>query len=791
MNRHEMVAEQLRSMELTAEQRQQIMGLVKSSPSRQIKGGLNNVVVHFFSVKMNQHVVVESHTAELLYAIQLELDPDVIAYFPQVACKSIRFGKHVRSGSQDFLVVRRKSVDLVECKVRSDFDRLLKKPSGEWVGHDGVLTNLAYGPWAALHGMKHHVWMSPDPADTPLRNLEQMYNTFRQFSPDQVKNVSERMRRELADGPKSLDWLMHHCDGLTLDHAAAVLSRRELFGPIDQVPLTDTQNFFLCLTKQQADACASPFFENAVESRRQLESPLARASSVDVEHAQRRFDEICAAKEQGRKVPRHLSKIAQKVAEAEQAGLSGLEACLTDFASSGNRISRLSPVQEEATKVITERFANGEFQNRTDAYAQLLKLCRAKGDEPQSRQAFTRRLNSMTSAVKRALNTGGLRAYQKAKLRSDARFRSGKALAPHAVLHIDSTKIDNRVLGDSEDDQDCPLLYLGVDEHTESYMSHAFVFGPARRSGVAILIRNYVRRHGRIFECVHIDRGPENTSDYLTALARRYKFSIRISPTAASVYNSEVERAVKRVNSEVSHGLIGSTEPDKAGRAVDGKFKSYKTARHVFRTIGSEIEKAIYHHFPGTPTAGVGSRREQLEEGMRLFPSAGRRLEIDEEFLFLTSVPHTSNKYDRSRGFDVYGRYYNSSELQQQPAGLRVTEVRIDPEDPTFIWVQTNNGRFKAFCNLISMFAHKPLDQKQFHSMYLRATASSKRIARNQARLDQYIKTAEANRLADGCADGTKVPETTSKPHIDLLTDAHLKSLNSLSADDFDQIENI
>jgi len=784
-----MVAQQLRSMELTAAQREHIMDLVKSSPSRQIKGGLNNVVVHFFSVKMNKHLVVESHTAELLYAIQLELDPDVIAYFPQVACKGVRFGKHVRSGSQDFLVVRRNSVDLVECKVHSDFDRLLKKPSGEWVGHDGVLTNLAYGPWAALHGMKHRVWMSPDPVDTPLRNLEQMYYTSRQFSPDQIKKLSARMHRELALGPKSLDWLMHHHDGLTLDQIAAVLALGGLFGPIDHVPLSDTQNFFLCLTKQQAAACASPFFENAVESRTQLESLLAKASFTDVKHAQRRLDEICAAKEQGCQVPKHLRKIAQKVEEAKQAGRSELEACLTDYSSSGNRMSRLTSVQEEATSHIIERYGKGEFQNKTDAYAHLQDRCRKRGDEPQSRQAFTRRLNSLTNAVKRALNTGGMRAYQSVKLRSDPRFRSGKALAPHSVLHIDSTKIDNRVLGEGKGDHDCPLLYLGVDEHTECYMSHAFVFGPARRSGIAILIRNYVRRHGRIFDCIHMDRGTENQSHYLSALAARYAFSIRISPTAGSAYNSEVERAGKRVNDQVSHSMIGSTDPDKAGRSVDGKFKSYKTARHVFETIGVEIESAIYHHFPKIPTAGVGSRREQMEEGMRMFPTAGRRLEIDEEFLYLTSVPHTLNMYDRSKGFDVYGRYYNSSELQQQPAGLRVLEIRIDPEDPTFIWVQTNNGRFKAFCNLIGKLGHKPIDQKQFHSMYLHTIEPSKRRERQQARLDQYLKTAKANQAVLDSGSNARETESPLQEDAAALTDTHLSNLNSLSIDEYDQID--
>jgi putative transposase len=242
----EKLAQRLREQEgLTAEQRCHIVEMASSSPARKSgKGALKNVLTHFNSVKCGRLVTLESHTVEHLFALTLELDPDVLGYFPQVPCKGVRLGSHVRSGTLDFLVVRTRSVELVECKAGSARETLLAAKSGEWIDVDGNLQNLAYGPWARQRGMEHVLWLSPTPVDTPLRNLQVIYNEVRVVPANEAKVVGRRIQAHLADGPRSLDWMIETIEGFNVSQAALLLGTRYAFGPVEHVPLTDTSNFF-------------------------------------------------------------------------------------------------------------------------------------------------------------------------------------------------------------------------------------------------------------------------------------------------------------------------------------------------------------------------------------------------------------------------------------------------------------------------------------------------------------------------------------------------------------------
>ncbi|CRX67726.1 transposase [Stenotrophomonas maltophilia] len=795
MNQEEL-AERLREHEgLTVEQREHILEMASSSPARKPgKGALNNVVTHFNSVKCGQLITLESHTVEHLFALTLELDPDVLGYFPQVACKGVRLGSHVRSGTLDFLVVRTRRVELVECKAASARDSLLTAKSGEWIDVDGNLQNLAYGPWARQRGMEHVLWLSPSRVDTPLRNLQVIYNEVRMVPADAAQVLGRRIHAHLADGPKSLDWMIETIEGFNLSQAALLLGTRWAFGPVEHVPLTDTSNFFLTLSQAQAIEIGSNFFEVARHSRNQLNSAFATATLVDATHAEKRLALIQSAHAKGTAVPKHLRGVARNVAEARSRGENELEQCLTRFHASGNRMSRLTPVQEKRTAEAIRAYAAGKYSQKKDAYAALKEACESDGESPQSRQAFERRLADPRLELRKVLATQGMRGYQKQRPRSDARDRSGTALAKHAVLHVDSTKVDVRVVRDDgmSASAESPLIYLGTDEATDLPMAHSVVFGPARRDGLAILIRNYVRRHGRLFNSIFVDRGTENQSHFLIALALRYQFSIHICPTAGSRFNSNVERYFKRFNSQVSHELVGSTDPDKAGRGVDGKFKSYNTARHCFETVHTVAKETLYEHFPSVPVQGFASPAERAAHADLLFPSAGLHALVDEEFLFRTAIPHSNNKYVPGRGFEVNGRYFHSNELRELDASFDVEQLRTDPEDPSFIWVRTNRGLFKAFCNLIGPLANSTLIERSFRGMYDQLYAPSLREAKQTARHAQAMRTAAANAKPNtaahpkpGEADSSSLPSQSN----DALDEIALRGIKKRAMDDFDDIE--
>ena len=138
------------------------------------------------------------------------------------------------------------------------------------------------------------------------------------------------------------------------------------------------------------------------------------------------------------------------------------------------------------------------------------------------------------------------------------------------------------------------------------------------------------------------------------------------------------------------------------------------------------------------------------------------------------------------------GRYFHSNELRELNASFDVEQLRTDPEDPSFIWVRTNRGMFKAFCNLIGPLANAALLERSFRGMYDQLYAPSLREARQSARHAQAIRTAAANAkpvtialpvLSE--ADSSSLPSQSN----DALDEIALRGIKKRAMDDFDDIE--
>ncbi|EQD42174.1 hypothetical protein B1B_14173, partial [mine drainage metagenome] len=124
-----------------------------------------------------------------------------------------------------------------------------------------------------------------------------------------------------------------------------------------------------------------------------------------------------------------------------------------------------------------------------------------------------------------------MRAYQAAAPRSDPRMRSGAASGFLHTVHIDSSKrdvraspelkrlIDQRRALKDDTGRGYDSFYIAVDEATDLIVGHAFIIGPSRTEGVALLMREIVHRHGALPRVIVDDRGPDNQSRWLKQFA--------------------------------------------------------------------------------------------------------------------------------------------------------------------------------------------------------------------------------------------------------------------------------
>ena len=217
----------LRTLDLSVEDRSFALELFGQEPGRSVGAyALDNVVVDFYSRKCRDVRRLESHTVEQTFAYELEIDPDVISYVCQVTCRGIRRGNHVCTAHADFFVVRRSSVEIVECKPISKLSTLVERKPEEWVLDGGKYRNLVYERWAASHGIEYKIWASPSNISRYHRNLQFIYQNWDEDLSMVRREGFAAVEKQLYMGPKSIAFLMEEIPWFNAGVAAGLLADR-------------------------------------------------------------------------------------------------------------------------------------------------------------------------------------------------------------------------------------------------------------------------------------------------------------------------------------------------------------------------------------------------------------------------------------------------------------------------------------------------------------------------------------------------------------------------------------
>jgi putative transposase len=682
--------------------------MIEQSAQRDVgKGALHNMKVCFASRKNDAARILESHTCEGVFALELELDPDVLGYQTQVPCQGIERTKatgrrHVSAAHIDFLVFKERSIELVECKTHDWLERNSVEPDSEWIRKDASCWDHRwYQPWAQQRGLSFRVWASPAPVEFYLRNLELIYSYAGQVLSPQNMGIAYRAHALLRKSAHTIDELAEQVTGFNEETALWLLVKREVFGCLKSASLRSTGSFLLTSSREQAeilDMAALRQLSDRIADPEGL-TPLTAASLIDLKKGRQRLRQVEAVRTGELKPTRRIASLAKKVDAALKDGVPPLLPCLTNYAKSGNRVSRLSVTQQELMdETISQYWRSAQWTGVCQLHHLLRDRCETALVPPPSIRTLRRAIKKQSLAA-RVLATGGMRAYQAIRPMSDPARRSGHALAFGHTIHIDSSDVDNRSPGSAmkEVPAQKPRIYLAVDDATTAIMAHVIYFGFATSDALAVLMREYVYRHAHLPCVVILDRGPENTSTWMKDFCLIHGITIKYTPTAGSRFNGEAEAAIKAVNSNVSHRLPGSTLPDAYGRAVDGRHKSRKTARVPFIQIHQALLHYLYTSHPNRPNDLNETPHQRRDQLLSAYGMAGSPQQSDQSFLIQTSVPLTKgwSASEREGIRTKYGRFINQDMCIAMRL-QRVTEVRADCVDPTVLHVRVGDRYFHA-----------------------------------------------------------------------------------------------
>lgn len=727
-----------------------------SSPSRPVsQRGLKNVIVDMKSPRNLGRRQLESVSCEFIYAMELEAFGGCHEYYTQVLPKNVvRYGK-TSAAHVDFLVLRDERVELVECKPRSSLEALASRRPEEWQCRNGAWHRPVMEAWAEERGLIYAIWTPPEPHGIYGANLTALCAAMEAASELVTTPCVTRLTKALQGRSIVLEDALAQFPQLTSAHVLCALGAGLIHGLLKSVSLDQPEHFTLFAEREQAEECEERLLESLRQSGAQpvLASRLMQATPVDYAKAHERLARVHRILAGLEPMTRRYAGLVRKVCAARERGESPLEVCLTCYANSGRRIGQLTADQEAALASVIARYQRDALiRNVLHGFDHLLALCRSQGVRPPSRTTFRCRLKQQNPA-KRAHTTGGHRAYHAIEEAIDPMDRTLRCPVPGLMVHVDSTKLDVRCSPDARRglEFECPTLYVAVDSATGQVLGYSALFGAARRLALAVLVRDILHRQGFLPRYWIADGGAEYTGVWFEQFCD-YAGATRIQPPpGAPRKNSLAENALGRINAAVSHRFLGSTDPDKAGRSVTAKQKSYATACHDYRTIVSELERYLFEDLPQTPSAK--SRTSPADEWTRRAESIGSpgviRVSNMDDFLIATSVPLTrSVKVDPIRGVRYLQRKYVSSELLRICRTESPVEFRIDCVDQHRMYVKFRSGWVLA--QTADGLRRGPLStlDKLFEAAADGAFRSAAAKQRDAIRLDRALRNEAANRAA-------------------------------------------
>jgi len=775
-----------------------------STPTRRVGGGRRNVSGRYPSRKMGITIQFESHRVELPFVYEMEHDPGVLEYYDQPP--SIQLIYQAANGRRlsvmhtpDYFVLRHDSAGWEECKTAEDLERLALKNPNRYV-RDGT------GGWRCPPGEKHasvlglyyRVRSSAEINWVLQRNLQFLEDYLRFDRPGAEGFVDPAIRELVKAEPGiSLADLLEHSSDLTKpDGIYLLIASGQLYVDLGTAAIAEPGQVLVFTDAETAAAYqrarCHPEQHAEVHGRISNASTqvpsnhgaafhlLMMASEQDLSVANQRFD-LVTRHLQGDRASQSISArtlrhwVAQYRSAKDRYG-NGYVGLLPKTGERGNRTRRLS---EESRSVLTQYIEN-DYENlrqktKTASWAALKRECDERGICVPSYATFCLAVRDRPVFEQTLKRQGRRAAYMHSPFYFELQPTTPRhGDRPFEIGHIDHTELDIEVVCSNTGRRlGRPWMTVLTDAFSRRCLALYLTFdAPSYRSCMMIL-RDCVRRQGRLPQMVVIDGGPEFQSTYFETLLARYECTKKTRPPAQARFGSVCERLFGTTNTQFIHNLSGNTQITRNVRQVT---KGNDPAGQAAWTLGClydylsiflfEVYDTIQH-----PALGQSPRDAYLKGMQNTGFRSNRVIAYDQEFL-MASLPTTSRgsaKVSPGRGVMLHRIYYWAETFRDPTVENRDVAVRYDPFDIGTAYAFVRNRWTECHSE------HYVMLQDRSEKEVLLA---SKEIRRRKQLHSQERFTLTARKLADflGAAD------TEEKCLIQRLRDKESRSIRQSGA---------
>jgi putative transposase len=302
------------------------------------------------------------------------------------------------------------------------------------------------------------------------------------------------------------------------------------------------------------------------------------------------------------------------------------------------------------------------------------------------------------------------------------------------MCHIDHTQLDVFVRRrDGVTLIGKPWISLAIDACTRLILAIWVSMLAPSAAGCLIVLRDLVRRHGRLPLYVITDGGRDFTSTAVQQFLASHRCGWGQRPSSEPRFGNPVERINLDISEQYSRTVYGSNRafhtPRTASRTHDPRDFIY----HDLRGVAIELEKMLFEVYPNRPHAGLNETPQNRLRTLTLTQGAawGIPVRFDEMLIYQTlAQAHKHGGLIRQKdGFRLNGHNYFSAEMVGEGGRRMADKPLYDLEDPTYACARIGNQFVN--CPILDSQAKRlpPGDRRYYLSeqIYL-AKPSSKRM---------------------------------------------------------------
>jgi transposase InsO family protein len=724
----------------------------------------------------------ESHRVELPFVYEMEHSSSVLEYYDQPPPIPLVYqaanGRRLSVvHTPDYFVLRQDSAGWVECKTAEELERLAVCAPNRYVRDSSDQWRCPPGEaHASTLGLDYRVWSSAEIDWTLQRNLLFLEDYLRFDPAATTAFVSRAITSAVEEKPGILlrELLEAAGDAAKRDEIYLLIATGGVYVDLSAAAIVEPEKVRVYVDSEAAEACqqtwrepeASETARGRVEARpgqaphTQSEAfrLMAEASEQDLITANRRF-ELVQRRLAGERTPDSIPArtlrfwLAQYRLAKETHGC-GYVGLLPKTAARGNRTSRLP---EESRKLLMQ-FVENDYEDlrqktKIASWAALKRACDERGLVAPSYVTFCVAVRGH-SAFEQTLKRKGRRA---AYVHSPFYFELEPTTPRHGdrpfeISHIDHTQLDIEVVcSHTGRPLGRPWMTILTDAFSRRCLALYLTFdAPSYRSCMMIL-RDCVRRHGRLPQVVVIDGGPEFQSTYFETLLGQYECTKKTRPPAKARFGSVCERLFGTTNAEFIHNLRGNTQITRNVRQVTKGNQPVGQAAWTLGCLYDYLSRFLFEVYDTIPHPALGqSPRDTYTAGVEFAGNRpSRAIAYDQSFLMAT-LPTTRRgtaKVSPGRGVIINHIYYWAEAFRDPTIENRDVAVRYDPFDigTAFAfaknrWVECRSEHHMALQDRSEkelMLASKELRRRrQLHSQE-RFTITARKLA-------DFLASAEA-----------------------------------------------